>query len=114
MARKSKSRVETISPASVRLEPGVAVVLYHGKTGAIFSTHYFSASAGAELPGKEELERIALSEAARDGCKATQHKALHVDPATLQRGVSYRVSIKKQVLKAVGQKRPRKLSAFAP
>jgi hypothetical protein len=110
MARRS--RVE-IPPASVQLEPAAAVILYHGKTGAIFSTHYFSASAGAELPDKAELERIALREAVRDGCKAAQHKALHVDPAKLQRGVSYRVSVKKRAL-AVAQKRTRKLSAFAP
>jgi hypothetical protein len=98
----------------VRLEPAAAVILYHGKTGAIFSTHYFSAGAGAELPAKDELERIAVAAAARDGCKTARHLALHIDPAELQRGVHYRISLKKGTLARVEKKRSKKLPALAP
>jgi hypothetical protein len=74
------------------LQPGAAVILYDHRTGAIFSTHYFSAVNDAELPDKGELERVAQEQAAKDGCKLSTHKALHVSPAELKRGVGYRVA----------------------
>jgi hypothetical protein len=110
MARKSKA------PASLPqghgpLQPATAIILYNRRTGVIFSTHYFSAGNGAKLPDKDELERVALARATKDGCDARTHKALHVDPVTLKRGVGYCVSIAKGVLAEVkpGRQRPRSL-----
>jgi hypothetical protein len=93
------------------LQPATAVILYNRRTGAIFSTHYFSATEGATLPDKDELEQLALAHAVKDGCDAKGHKAIHVDPAALKRGTVYRVSIAKGVLAEVkaGRQRPRSL-----
>lgn len=77
------------------LQPAVAVILYHHRTGAIFSTHYFAAVEGVKLPERDELERVALAHATRDGCDAKAHKVLHVDPTTVKRGVGYRVAVGK-------------------
>jgi hypothetical protein len=74
------------------LQPAAAVILYNRRTGVIFSTHYFSATNDAKLPNKDELERVALQHAAKDGCEASMHTALHVDPTALKRGVGYRVA----------------------
>ena len=73
------------------LEPAAAVILYNHRTGVIFSTHYFSVVNDAKLPDKGELERVALEQAAKDGCKLSTHKVLHIGPAELKRGVGYRV-----------------------
>jgi hypothetical protein len=75
-----------------QLQPEAAVILYNRRTGVIFSTHYFSATNDAKLPDKQELERVALEHAVKDGCEASMHKSLHVDPAALKRGVGYRVA----------------------
>jgi hypothetical protein len=93
------------------LQPAAAVILYNRRTGVIFSTHYFSATNDAKLPDKDELERVALEHAAKDGCEARTHKALHVDPAALKRGVGYRVA--KGVLAEVkaGRLTPKPLAA---
>ena len=61
-------------------------------------THFFSAAPGAELPPQDELERVAYAYAEKDGCNVRQHKALHVDPATLKPGTGYRVSVAKRTL----------------
>lgn len=93
------------------LQAATAVVLYNKRTGAIFGIHYFGAAAGVDLPGEDELERVALSQAAKDGCDARTHNALHVDPSSLRRGVSYRVSVAKKTLVEVKArvKGPRRL-----
>jgi hypothetical protein len=75
-----------------------ALVLYNKSTGAVFAIHYFGAADGVDLPDEDELERVALANAARDGCNARTHKVLHVDPSLLRPGVSYRVSIAKRTL----------------
>src|SRR5258708_38951392 len=110
MGRKSKSSA-TMLEGGGPLQPATAVILYNRRTGVIFSTHYFSATSDAKLPDKEELERVALTHATKDGCDARTHKALHVDPAMLTRGVGYRVSIAKGLLAEVkaGTRRPRSL-----
>ena len=92
------------------LQPAVAVILYNHRTGVIFSTHYFSAVNDAKLPDKDELERVALEHAARDGCKASTHKALHVDPAALKRGVGYRVAKGKLAEVKAGRITPKPLT----
>jgi hypothetical protein len=92
MARKGKA--DAAARPAVALAPAAAVVLYDRKTGAIFGTHYFGATEGVELPGQDELERIAFEQAARDGCRVRQVKALHVDPAKLKPGCNYAVSVK--------------------
>ena len=92
-------------PGAGPLQPAAAVVLYHHRTGAIFSTHYFAAVAGAVLPERDELEKVALAHATGDGCDARTHKALHVDPATIKRGVGYRVAVAKVTLAEVKAKR---------
>ena len=81
------------------------MVLYNKSTGAIFAIHYFGAADGIDLPEDDELERVALSNAAKDGCDARTHKALHVDPASLRRGASYRVSVTKRTLVEVKSRR---------
>jgi len=93
------------------LHPGTAVILYNTRTGVIFSTHYFSVSNGAKLPDRDELERVALEHAVKDGCQPSIHKVLHVDPATVKRGVGYRVA--KGVLREVkaGRLTPKPLAA---
>lgn len=73
------------------LEPLAAVVVYDRETGALFSTHHFSAVDDADLPGRDELERLALELAAGDGCETDRHAVLHVEPKALRRGVGYRV-----------------------
>ena len=97
------------------LQPAAAVILYHHRTGAIFSTHYFAAVLGATLPARDELEKVALAHATRDGCDSRTHKVLHVDPATLKRGVGYRVAVAKATLAEVKAKRqaPRRLQPGA-
>src|SRR5690242_18182241 len=97
------------SPPTARdrmLQAQAAVVLYHQRTGVLFHTHFFSAVPGVELPPRDELERLAYAHAERDGCNVRQHKALHVDPATLKPGTGYRVSVAKRAL--VELKAPRK------
>ena len=89
MAKKPKSPMATLKDGP--LEPASAVVLYNRRTGVIFSTHYFSVTNDATLPDTDELERVAREHAAKDGCDARTHDALHVDPAALKLGVSYRV-----------------------
>jgi len=108
MARNSKASGSLLEGGGP-LQPATAVILYNRRTGVIFTTHYFSATHNAKLPEKAELERVALAHATKDGCDAGTHKALHVDPATLKRGVGYRVSIAKGVLAEVkaGRQRPR-------
>jgi hypothetical protein len=93
------------------LQPAAAVILYHQRTGTIFSTHFFGAVEGVKLPAKDELEKVALAHATRDGCDAKTHKVLHVDPATIKRGVKYRVAVAKAALAEVkpGRQRPRSL-----
>jgi hypothetical protein len=73
------------------LLPSEAIVVYNRRTGAIFSTHYFSVANGAKLPDSDELERVALDHAAKDGCDRRAHSMLRVDPAALKRGTAYRV-----------------------
>jgi hypothetical protein len=92
------------------------VVIYHHRTGAIFSTHYFAAVPGVTLPERDELEKVALAHATRDGCDARTHKVLHVDPATIKRGVGYKVSVAKAMLAEVKAKRqaPRSLHLGPP
>jgi hypothetical protein len=94
-------------------QPQSTVILHNRRTGAIFSTHYFSAAPGATLPDKEELKRVALAHAAKDGCDTGTHKALHLDPAALERGIAYRVSPPKGVLTAVKTRRRRTQSLTA-
>ena len=92
---------EELLQGSGPLQPAAAVLLYHHRTGAIFSTHYFAAVAGVKLPERDELERVALAHASRDGCDTKSHKVLHVDPATIKRGVGYRVAVAKATLAEV-------------
>ena len=89
------------------LQPQTAVFLYHKRTGVISHTHFFSAAAGAELPPQDELERVAYAHAEKDGCNVRQHKALHVDPATLKPGTGYRVSVTKRILVELKPRRKR-------
>ena len=74
------------------------MVLYNNGTGVIFGIHYFGGADGIHLPDAAELERVALSQAAKDGCDAGTHNAFHVDPSSLQPGVSHRVSVAKRTL----------------
>ena len=99
------------TPDAGPLQPAAAVILYHHRTGTIFSTHYFAAVPGVTLPARDELEKVALSHATRDGCDSRTHKVLHVDPATIKRGVGYRVAVAKAALVEVKAKRqaPRSL-----
>ena len=104
-ARRSKRQ-----PA---LQPEAAVILYNTRTGMISHTHYFSAANGGKLPEKEELERVAYAHAEKDGCSIRTHKAMHIDPTTLKRGMGYRVVVRKRapVLVEVkaGRHRPQSL-----
>jgi hypothetical protein len=98
----------TPSPDGGRmLQPQAAVFLYHQRTGVLSHTHFFSAAPGAELPPRDELERVAYAYAEKDGCNVRQHKALHVDPATLKPGTGYRVSVAKGTLVELKPKRKR-------
>jgi hypothetical protein len=108
MARK---RRKADVPTGKRLEPAAAVVVYDGKTGAIFGSHLFSVAEGAELPERGELDRIALAHAARDGCDVRRHKVLHVDPTTLKPGCHYAVSMKATKATLVEQPQRRKRAA---
>ena len=96
----------SMTPLEAALQPAAAVILYNHRTGVIFSTHYFGVVNGAELPDKDELERVALEQATKDGCKLSTHKALHVDPATLKRGVGYRVAKGKLTQVRAGRLKP--------
>jgi hypothetical protein len=98
---------EELLQGSGPLQPAAAVILYNHRTGAIFSTHYFAAVEGVKLPERDELERVTLAHATRDGCDAKTHKMLHVDPATIKRSVGYRVSVAKAALVAVKASRLR-------
>ena len=109
MARKS--RKADVSSGK-RLEPAAAVVIYDGRTGAIFGSHLFSAAEGATLPERAELNRIALAHAARDGCDVRRHKVLHIDPAALRPGCHYAVSVKTRKATLV-ERRQRKKAAAA-
>ncbi|MBV8191901.1 MAG: hypothetical protein JOY64_03345 [Alphaproteobacteria bacterium] len=88
-----------------RLQPQAAVFLYHQRTGRLSHTHFFAAAPGAELPPREELERVALAHAEKDGCNLRRHKVLHVDPATLKPGTGYRVSVTRRALIEVTPRR---------
>ena len=110
MARK-RSKVD--APMAKGPEPAAAVVIYDGRTGAIFGTHFFSTRDGANLPEPPELERIALSHAARDGCDTRRHRVLHVDPVALKPGYHYAVSVKARKPSLVEGKRSRGRSAVA-
>ena len=44
----------------------------------------------------ERLVELQYAYAEKDGCNVRQHKALHVDPATLKPGTGYRVSVAKR------------------
>ena len=92
-------------------QPASAVILYNHRTGVIFSTHYFSAVDNAKLPDKDELERVALEHAAKDGCKLTSHKALHVNPAELKRGVGYRIAKGRLTEVKAGRLTPKRLAS---
>lgn len=92
---------EELPQGSGPLQPAAAVILYHHRTGAIFGTHYFAAVEGVKLPERDELARVALAHATQDGCDAKTHKVLHVDPATVKRGVAYRVAVAKATLTEV-------------
>lgn len=98
---------EKPNPQAGPLQPAAAVILYHQRTGAIFSTHYFAAVPGVTLPERDELEKVALAHATRDGCDTPTHKMLHVDPATIKRGVGYKVAVAKGTLAEVKAKRQR-------
>jgi hypothetical protein len=89
------------------LQPQAAVFIYHQRTGVLSHTHFFSAAPGAGLPPRDELERVAFAYAEKDGCKVRQHKALHVDPATLKPGTGYRVSVAKRALVELKPRRNR-------
>jgi hypothetical protein len=110
MATKPKPSMSPLEGGGP-LQPAAAVILYNHRTGVIFSTHYFSTVDDAQLPDKDELERVALEHAAKDGCKVSTHKALHVDPAALKRGVGYRVAKGKLTEVKAGRLRPKALSA---
>lgn len=79
------------APRGGMVEPVAAVVIHDRETGAIFATHHFGVADGAELPDREELERLALETAAGDGCEVARHAVLYVEPKALRRGVAYRV-----------------------
>jgi hypothetical protein len=117
MAPRSSKR-QSASDVVKPLQPETAVILYNQRTGVISHTHFFSAANGGTLPGKEELERVAYAHAEKDGCNIRTHKAIHVDPATLTRGLSYRVSVKKRapvlVEVKVGRHRPQCLHLASP
>ena len=110
MPNKSKPSV-TDPQKNGLLQAATAVVLYNKRTGVIFGIHYFGAADGIALPDADELERVALSQAAKDGCDAGTHNTFHVDPSSLRPGVSYRVSVAKRTLVEVKvrKKGPRRL-----
>ena len=108
MARKSR---KADVPLGTRLEPAAAVVVYNGRTGAIFGSHLFSAVDGVALPERAELDRIALAHAARDGCDVRRHKVLHVDPTALRPGCHYAVSVKARKPSLVERRQRRKRAA---
>lgn len=105
------SKQQSAADVVKALQPETVVILYDERTGVISHTHFFSAANGGTLPGTEELERVAYAHAEKDGFTIRTHKAIHVDPATLKRGMSYRVSVKKGVLVEVkvGRHRPQGL-----
>jgi hypothetical protein len=84
------------------------VILYDKRTGAICHVHFFSATKGAKLPDKKELESVAFAHAGKDGHDIRMHNAMHVDPATLKRGMGYRISVRKRT-PALVEIKPRKL-----
>ena len=106
MAPRPSTR-QSASDLPKPLQPETAVILYNERTGVISHMHFFSAANGGSLPDRQELERVAYAHAEKDGCNVRSHKAIHVAPATLKRGMSYRVSVKKRVLVAVKARRQR-------
>jgi hypothetical protein len=78
-----------------------------GASDVLSHTHFFSIAPGAELPPRDELERVAYAYAEKDGCNVRQHRALHVDPATLKPGTGYRVSVAKRTLVELKPRRKR-------
>jgi hypothetical protein len=95
MAARSTKRPPA-SEVVKTLQPQAVVFLYNARTGAIAHSHFFSAVPGESLPDREELERVAYAQAEQDGCNIRAHKALHVDPNMLKRGMGYRIDIKKR------------------
>jgi hypothetical protein len=55
------------------LQPETVVILYHQRTGVISHTHFFSVANGGKLPGREELERVALAHPRRSNRAQAWH-----------------------------------------
>ena len=110
MAKRSTKK-QLAPHAPTPLQPETVVILYHQRTGVISHTHFFSVANGGKLPGREELERVALAHAEKDGCDIKVHKAIHVDPTMLKRGTAYRVAVGKRSAGLVEVKAAAKKSA---
>lgn len=95
MAKHSKTRPSPPT-ADKLLTPEIAVILYNKRTGAICHVHFFSATKGVKLPDKKQLEEVASAHAVKDGHDIQMHRAMHISPASLKRGVGYRISVNKR------------------
>lgn len=89
------------------VERAAIVLLYDPVTGAIVHAHYAGADPGAELPGRQALERQAIEYAKkwrgarRQGVAVEKLPRLHVDPRAFRADRAYKVDVRKRTLVAV-------------
>jgi len=86
---------------------GASIVVYDRRNGRIVHIHHVIALEGAEPSTKGEIERAALSHAARRGHEESKIAALRVDPARFEEGRHYKVDVKtSRLVEATTAKRP--------
>ena len=89
----------------VEFEHFSAIVVYEADTERIVDIHHHGMPRGADRPDRKALEAQVLRHAARAGINTSKVLLLHVDPAKLQRGASYRVDVTSKSL--VEMQKPR-------
>ena len=80
-----------------------SVVVYDPGSGRIMHMHHFATSEGGSHPEEKAQEAAALASAAHGGVDTTKLAVLHIDPSSLQEGVSYQVDTEKRTLVQLSQ-----------
>lgn len=87
------------------------VLLYDPFTGAIVHVHYAAADSGAELPGRQAMERQAVAHAKQSGGTVRKGVALdklprlHVDPCAFSPDRAYRIDVRTRTLVSIRRER---------
>jgi hypothetical protein len=84
------------------IEPQATVVLYDRNSGDVLGYHHFSATSGATIPDRKDMEEIAVSSASRDHeetpISPEAVATLLVAPGEIEQGKDYRVSADRQLV----------------